>query len=88
MEVPAGQVNFKGSLPRSENNGLQPMLHPVWQKYPTYDTVIIYLYARDVLSELSTIYEDGEIHTCSQSKSFWMVVGESMNSTISICKLE
>ena len=29
MEVPAGQVNFRGSLPRSENNILQPMLHPV-----------------------------------------------------------
>ena len=28
MEVPAGQVNFRGSLPRSENNVLQPMLHP------------------------------------------------------------
>ena len=27
MEVPAGQVNFRGSLPRSENV-LQPMLHP------------------------------------------------------------
>ena len=29
MEVPAGQVNFRGSLPCSENNVLQPMLHPV-----------------------------------------------------------
>ena len=31
MEVPAGQVNFRGSLPPSENNVLQPMsmLHPV-----------------------------------------------------------
>ena len=28
MEVPAGQVNFRGSLPCSENNVLQPMLHP------------------------------------------------------------
>ena len=28
MKVPAGQVNFRGSLPRSENNVLQPMLHP------------------------------------------------------------
>ena len=28
MEVPAGQVNFRGSLPRSKNNVLQPMLHP------------------------------------------------------------
>ena len=27
MEVPAGQVNFRGSFPRSENNILQPMLH-------------------------------------------------------------
>ena len=28
MEVPAGLVNFRGSLRRSENNVLQPMLHP------------------------------------------------------------
>ena len=30
VEVLAGQVNFRGSLPRSENNVLQPMarLHP------------------------------------------------------------
>ena len=28
VEVPAGQVNFRGSLPRSANNVLQPMLHP------------------------------------------------------------
>ena len=28
VEVKAGQVNFRGSLPRSENNVLQPMLHP------------------------------------------------------------
>ena len=28
VEVPAGQFNFRGSLPRSENNVLQPMLHP------------------------------------------------------------
>ena len=28
MEVPAGQVNFRGSLHCSENNVLQPMLHP------------------------------------------------------------
>ena len=26
VEVPAGQVNFRGSLPRSENNVLQPVL--------------------------------------------------------------
>ena len=25
-----GQVNFRGSLPQSENNVLQPMLHPVY----------------------------------------------------------
>ena len=29
MKVPAGQVNSRGSLPHSENNVLQPMLHPV-----------------------------------------------------------
>ena len=29
MEVPAGQVNFRGSLPRSAYNVYQPMLHPV-----------------------------------------------------------
>ena len=29
MEVPEGQVNFRGSLPCSQNNVLQPMLHPV-----------------------------------------------------------
>ena len=28
VEVPAGQVNFRGSLPHSENNVLQPILHP------------------------------------------------------------
>ena len=29
MEVPAGQVNFRGSLPgRSASNVLEPMLHP------------------------------------------------------------
>ena len=28
MEVPAGQVNFRGSLPRLANNVSQPMLHP------------------------------------------------------------
>ena len=28
MEVRAGQVNFRGSLPCSANNVLQPMLHP------------------------------------------------------------
>ena len=28
MEVTAGQLNFRGSLPRSENNVLQTMLHP------------------------------------------------------------
>ena len=28
MEVLAGQVNFRGSLLPSENNVLQPMLHP------------------------------------------------------------
>ena len=27
-EVQTGQVNFRGSLPRSENSVLQPMLHP------------------------------------------------------------
>ena len=27
VEVPAGQVNIRGSLPRSENNVLQLMLH-------------------------------------------------------------
>ena len=27
-EVPVGQVNFRASLPRSENNVLQYMLHP------------------------------------------------------------
>ena len=26
--MPAGQVNIRGSLPRSENSDLQPMLHP------------------------------------------------------------
>ena len=30
VEVPAGQVNFRGSLLRSENNVLQPILHPEW----------------------------------------------------------
>ena len=29
MEVPARQVNFRGSLPRSASNVLEPMLHPV-----------------------------------------------------------
>ena len=28
MEVAAGQVKLWGSLPHSENNVLQPMLHP------------------------------------------------------------
>ena len=28
VEVSAGHVNFRASLPRSENNVLQPMLHP------------------------------------------------------------
>ena len=28
MEVPAGQVNFRGSLHRSKEKVLQPMLHP------------------------------------------------------------
>ena len=28
MEVPARQVNFRGSLPSSINNVLQTMLHP------------------------------------------------------------
>ena len=28
MEVPAGQVNFRVSLPSSANNVLQPRLHP------------------------------------------------------------
>ena len=28
VEVQAGQVNFRGSLLRSENDVLQPMLHP------------------------------------------------------------
>ena len=35
VEVLVGQVNFRGSLPRSENNVLQPMLHPEcppWQQ--------------------------------------------------------
>ena len=33
VEVLAGQVNLKGSLPRSANNVLQPMLHPeLWNK--------------------------------------------------------
>ena len=29
MEVLAGQVNFRGSLPRSENYVLEPVLHSV-----------------------------------------------------------
>ena len=31
----AGQFNFRGSLPRSENNALQPILHPgpIQKKY-------------------------------------------------------
>ena len=29
MEVLEGEVNFMGSLPRSENNVFRPMLHPV-----------------------------------------------------------
>ena len=33
MEGPAGQVDLKGSLPCSENNVLQPMLHPVYVVY-------------------------------------------------------
>ena len=28
MEVPAGHVNFRGSLPRSTSNVLEPILHP------------------------------------------------------------
>ena len=28
-QVPAGQVNFRGSLPYSESNLMEPMLHPV-----------------------------------------------------------
>ena len=28
VEVQAGQVNFRGSLPRAANNVLQPFLHP------------------------------------------------------------
>ena len=28
VEVPAGQVNLRASLHRSENNVLKPMLHP------------------------------------------------------------
>ena len=27
MEVPAGQINIRGSLPCSANNVLEPMLH-------------------------------------------------------------
>ena len=30
VEVPAGPVNFRGSCPRSENDVLQPMLHPAY----------------------------------------------------------
>ena len=33
MEVPAGQVNFRGSLLRSPSNILEPMLHPVCLGY-------------------------------------------------------
>ena len=29
LEVPTGQVNFRGSLPCSASNVLEPMLHPV-----------------------------------------------------------
>ena len=29
VEVLAGEVNFMGSLPRSENNVFRPMLHPI-----------------------------------------------------------
>ena len=28
VEVPAGQVNFRGSLPRAASNVLKPMFHP------------------------------------------------------------
>ena len=30
VEVPAGQINFRGSLTHSGNNVSQPMLHPVY----------------------------------------------------------
>ena len=29
VEVPVGQVNFRGSLPCSASNDLEPMFHPV-----------------------------------------------------------
>ena len=35
VEVPAGQVNFRVSLPCSANNVLQPMLHPAFHNYLT-----------------------------------------------------
>ena len=35
VEVPAGQVNLRGSLPRSENNVLQPMLQPARARMPS-----------------------------------------------------
>ena len=34
MEVPTGQVIFRGNLPRPENNVLQPMSQPVMRRKP------------------------------------------------------
>ena len=30
VEVPAGQVNLRGSFPRSESDVLEPILHPAY----------------------------------------------------------
>ena len=40
VEVPTGQVNFRGSLPRSVNDLLQPMLHP--DVPVNYGTILVY----------------------------------------------
>ena len=34
VEVQGGQINVRGSLPRSENNVLQPLLHPTLTHSP------------------------------------------------------
>ena len=54
VDVPTGQVNFRGSLTRSANNVLQPMLqlHPVWDILSMY---VVHVATRGVLEKLSSL---------------------------------
>ena len=51
VEVPVRQVNFRGSLPLSENNVLQPMLHPEAAGFDFLGRQIVFPYVLSLFQE-------------------------------------